>query len=76
MGFEYDPTLGLSIGDSCLFVIYSLLLAYELFIVFRYLLPLKIKSPYVITFYVLLGLMVLSNMFVLFCRLVWRETGY
>ena len=72
MGFDYDPSLGLRIGDSCLFVIYGLLFAFEIFVIVRYMVPLKIKSPYVIAFYFFLGMMVLSNMCVTFCRLAFK----
>ena len=69
---SYDPTLGLLIADSCLLVIYTLLFSYEIFVIFRYLVPLKIKSLYMIIFYVLLGIMIASCMVMLFFRLVFE----
>lgn len=72
----YDPTLGLLIADSVLLSIYVILFAYEIYVVFHYLVPLRIKSPYMIASFVILSCMFVSCIVMLLCRLLLDQTGY
>lgn len=66
----YNPELGLLIADTCLLAIYALLLGYEIFVIVKYLIPLKITSPYIVAFYTILTLLLGTLLVGVFCRLV------
>ena len=73
---SYYPELGLLIADTCLLAFYLLILGYEIFVIVHYYVPLGIKSPYTIAFYVLLTILLLSCIVELFFRLTLAQMGY
>jgi len=72
----YNPYLGLRISDSVCFAIYIGCLAYEIYIVFKYLIPLRIKSPYILLFYSMLTVMLVSMIIMLAERLFGDDPGF
>mmetsp|Transcript_9882 Transcript_9882/g.12256 ORF Transcript_9882/g.12256 Transcript_9882/m.12256 type:complete len:308 (+) Transcript_9882:3-926(+) len=72
----YNAQLGLLLADTCLLAVYSLLFGFEIFVMVRYLYPLRIKSPYIISFYIFLTVLMLSSIIELFLRLILAQTGY
>ena len=57
-----DANLGLCIADSFCLGFSILLFSFEMVILYRYVFPLHIKSPYIISFYVLLAMLLVSDM--------------
>ena len=51
----------LTITDSMMFAIYSFLFLLEVVIVTKYLVPLRIKSPYIFCFYSTLAVLLVSK---------------
>ena len=51
----------LTITDSMMFAIYSFLFLLEVVIVTKYLVPLRIKSPYIFCFYSTLAVLLISK---------------
>ena len=72
----YNAALGLTMADTILLAIYLLLLGFEVFVIIHFLVPLKIRSPYIILFYTLLTTLLLASICELFIRLVLNQTGY
>ena len=72
----YDPELGLRIADYCCLCFYSLLLSFEIFIISRYLVPLKITSPYILMFYIILGLLLISSIIEMLSRVTNSDPGW
>lgn len=73
---RYNPELGLQIADCVLVGMYCILLCFEVFIIARYLVPLRIKSLYIILFYVVLFLLLSSSTVELVCRVANDDPGY
>lgn len=63
-----DPDRGLKIADYCCLASYTGIMAFEIFIVIRYLIPLRIKSPYILMFYALLTVVLVSSIIEIACR--------
>jgi len=72
----YDPYLGLRISDSVCFAIYIGCLAFETYIIKKYLIPLRIKSPYILMFYCMLTVMLVSMIIMLAERLFGNDPGF
>ena len=72
----YNPELGLQICDITCVVSYSLLIFYLIFVVFKYLIPLKVTSAYIIMFYSLLTVLLGSCMAEAISRLVDNDPGF
>ena len=72
----YNPELGLIVADTCLLAFYALLLGYEIFVIVKYLAPLRITSPYIILFYFLLTVLLGSCIVELFSRMILANSGY
>ncbi len=72
----YNPDLGLKITDAVCLAIYFAYLQYVVFIVFKYLIPLRIKSPYILSFYVVLTLMLICMCTMITMRLVFNDPGF
>ena len=66
---DNEVNLGLCIADSFCMGFSVLLFGFEMLILFRYVFPLRIKSPYIISFYVLLTLLLISDMIKVSTRL-------
>ena len=66
----YNPTLGLIVADTCLLAFYALLLGYEIFVIVKYLAPLRITSTYILLFYFLLSVLLSSSIIELFPRMI------
>ena len=73
---SYSPELGLLIADTCLLAFYIIILCFEIFVIVYYCVPLRIKSPYMIAFYFLLTMLLLSGILELFLRLAMAQMGY
>ena len=63
-----SPDKGLTIADSVMFAVYAFLFLCEVIIVTKYLVPLRIKSPYIFLFYSILAVLLLSNSLELIAR--------
>ena len=61
MGLNYNPEVGLLIADIGNITCSAIMLLFEIIIIIRFLIPLRIKSPYILLFYLILGIMLLSN---------------
>ena len=48
---DYDADKSLYIADSCWIATNAFLLAFIIYIIIAYLIPLRIKSPYILLFY-------------------------
>lgn len=72
----YNPVLGLEIADFVSVIFYLLLFICELFIVMYYLLPLRIKSAYIIMFYLTLSALLVSASIEGITRLAKGDPGY
>ena len=62
--------------DGCCLTLYFSLLFFLIYIVIKYLIPLRIKSPYILMFYGLLSILLLSQIIVMFARLVFDDPGF
>ena len=60
MVYDYDASGDLMISDSIWLSLSCLLLLYEIFIIVRYLIPLRIKSPYILLFYMMLTILLVA----------------
>ena len=72
----YNPELGLQISDYCSVTCYSLLLIFEMFIIIYYLIPLHIKSAYIILFYLTLAILLSSSITEGISRLAYKDPGF
>lgn len=72
----YNPEIGLEIADYSLVVCYFVLIGLQVFIIACYLVPLRIKSLYIILFYVMLFLLLSSSTVELLCRISNDDPGY
>lgn len=72
----YNAELGLTLSDTMLLAIYLLLLGFEVYVIVHFLIPLRVRSPYIITFYFILSWLLVSVIVGLFLRLVLNQTGY
>ena len=72
----YNPQLGLTLSDTMLLAIYLLLLGFEVFVIEHFLIPLRVRSPYILSFYFILTVLLCSVIVGLFLRLVLNQTGY
>ena len=72
----YNPNLGLEIADCISVVCYLTLLACELCIVMYYLIPLCIKSIYIVAFYLTLSALLISSSLEGISRLSKGDPGY
>ena len=71
-----NVSLAVKIADGCCLTMYSLILCFEVVIIARYLIPLRIKSFYILTFYVLLAILLISSMVEVIYRLAFDDPGY
>jgi hypothetical protein len=72
----YNPDLGLKIADGVCFTIYVGYLAYEIYIIFKYLIPLRIKSPYILMFYLMLAVLLSTMIIMIAMRLWYNDPGF
>jgi len=72
----FNPELGLEICDYCSVGCYLLLLAFEIFIIIYYLIPLRIKSAYIILFYLTLAILLSSSITEGISRLFYKDPGF
>ena len=75
-GMSYNHELGLRSADISILVVYSLLFLFEIFIIIYYLIPLRIKSAYILLFYFVMAICVVSVMVEVSCRLAYRDPGF
>lgn len=68
----YDAELGLVIADYCCLFIYTVILGFTLFIVGKYVIPLRIKSAYIVLFYVTLVIVMASSIATPIYRLAYN----
>ena len=71
-----EPDKGLTIADSIMFAIYAFLFLIEVIIVTKYLVPLRIKSPYIFFFYSTLAVLLVSNSLELIARQKDGDAAY
>ena len=76
MAKYFTPDRGLTITDSMMFAIYSFLFLLEIVIVTKYLVPLRIKSPYIFCFYSTLAVLLVSNSLELIARQKDGDAAY
>ncbi len=72
----YNPDLGLKIADAVCLAVYFGYLQYVVFIIFKYLIPLRIKSPYILSFYVVLTIMLICMCTMITMRLIFNDPGF
>ena len=73
---SYNAELELRVADISLTTCYFGLLFFEIFIIVRYLVPLRIKSTYIILFYFCLFVLLISSIVELMCRISSDDSGY
>ena len=76
MGLDYNPEVGLMIADIACIVCNVIMLLFEIIIIIRFLIPLRIKSPYILLFYVILGITLLANIVEQGTRVYNGDPGY
>ena len=76
MGLDYNPEVGLLIADIGNITCSVIMLLFEIIIIIRFLIPLRIKSPYILIFYLILGIMLLSNIVELGTRIYNGDPGF
>lgn len=76
MGLNYNPEVGLLIADIGNITCSVIMLLFEIIIIIRFLIPLRIKSPYILIFYLILGIMLLSNIVELGTRIYNGDPGF
>lgn len=67
---------GLTISDSLMFTLYCILFLLEIIILTKYLVPLRIKSPYIFAFYSTLAVLLVSNSLELIARQKDGDAAY
>ena len=72
----HDAEKGLMIADVCCIVFNVIMLLFELIIIIRFLVPLRIKSPYILLFYILLGIMLIANILEAGTRVYNGDPGF
>lgn len=65
----YNPELGLVITDTCFLALYTLLFGFDIFVIVKYLIPLRMSSPYIIAFYFFLTVLLVCSIVEMWCRL-------
>ena len=73
---NYDLNYGLKAADWCCLISYIALLGFEIFIVVRFLYPLKIKSSYILLFYIILALLLLFEIIEMITRVSFSDPGF
>ena len=73
---NYDLNYVLKAADWCSLVSYIALLGFEIFIVVRFLYPLKIKSSYILLFYIILALLLLFEIIEMITRVSFSDPGF
>ena len=76
MGLNYNPEVGLLIADIGGIVCNVIMLLFEIIIIIRFLIPLRIKSPYILLFYLILGIMLVSSIVEQSTRVYNGDPGY
>ena len=76
MGLNYNPEVGLLIADIGNITCSVIMLLFEIIIIIRFLIPLRVKSPYILIFYLILGIMLLSNIVELGTRIYNGDPGF
>ena len=76
MGLDYNPEVGLLIADIGNITCSVIMLLFEIIIIIRFLIPLRIKSPYILLFYLILGIMLLSNILEQGTRIYNGDPGF
>ena len=76
MGFDYNAERGLLLADSSWIVCNITILLSEIIIIVKYLIPLRIKSPYLLLFYIILAILLLANIVEAITRLYNGDPGF
>ena len=76
MGLDYDPEVGLLIADIGGIVCNVIMLLFEIIIIIRFLIPLRVKSLYILLFYLILGVMLLANIVEQVTRVYNGDPGF
>jgi hypothetical protein len=72
----YTQELGLEIADYICVTFYLILILSEIFIIIYYIIPLRIKSVYIILFYTTLCVVLSSSISEGICRLAYEDPGF
>ena len=76
MAISNRSEAGLRIADSMCLALYLLLLCFEVIILTRFVIPLRIKSPYIISFYAFLTILLSSSCIELMTRLCSDDPAF
>ena len=71
----YEPGKGLTIADSIWLAFNTIILIFEIFIIVRYLIPLRIKSPYILLFYSILTVLMSAQIMEVTVRIYDGDPG-
>ena len=72
----YNQDLALKVADSLCLSFYILLFVLEAFVIGRYVIPLKITSPYILAFFIFLTILLISSILELIFRLAFEDPGF
>ena len=72
----YNQDLALQVADGLCLTFYTLLVIFEAFVIGRYLIPLKITSPYILAFFIFLTILLISSMLEIIFRLAFEDPGF
>ena len=73
---NFNPDKGLTIADSIWVASNTLILFGEIYIIVKYLVPLRIKSPYILLFYSILTILLLAQIVEGCSRLNTGDPGF
>ena len=76
MGLEYNAEKGLMIADASWIVCNAIMFLFEVIIIMRFVIPLRIKSPYLLLFYFILAILLLANIVEASTRLYNGDPGF
>ena len=72
----HNSEFALKIVDAVTISLITIVFAFEVFIIVRYLIPLRIKSPYILLFYLILTIQLLSYGMYVAIRLYNGDPGF
>ena len=76
MSVDYDADKGLLIADASWIVCNVIIFLFEVIIIVRFVIPLRIKSPYLLLFYFILAILLLANIVEASTRLYNGDPGF